>query len=53
MKIMMMIILIITIIIIPGCWGGILLSSRVRSNNYGFRGKTCGGMMLPYLPCFT
>ena len=29
------------------------MSPRVRPNNYDFRGKMCGGMILPYLPCFT
>ena len=28
---------------ISGREGGVLLSPRVRPNNYGFRGKMCGG----------
>ena len=24
-----------------------------KGNTYGFRGKMCGDMILPYLPCFT
>ena len=28
---------------IPGRWGGVLLSLRVRPDNYGFQGKMCGG----------
>ena len=40
-----------------GRWVVVLLSRRVKPKNYGFLygflGKLCGGMMLPYLPCFT